>query len=98
MIAFYYLEVSQPKKAATLLAPLFDGNTRKTGDDAEDAMTLHCNALDDLGHKKKKIALLQKIIDTVPRSPLRSGAWQRLATIRMDKGDVDGVGVFQGEF
>ena len=89
MIALEYLESRQPKKAVTLLAPLFDGNIRKTNDDAEYALTLLCNALDDLGHKKKKIALLQKIIDTVPRSPLRSGAWQRLATIRMDKGDAD---------
>jgi tetratricopeptide (TPR) repeat protein len=91
MIALDYLEASQPKKAVTLLAPLFDGNIRKTGDDAEYALTLLCNALDDLGHRKKKIALLQKIIDTVPRSPLRSGAWQRLATIRIDNGDVDGA-------
>ena len=90
-IAFEYLESRQPKKAVTLLAPLFDANIRKTNDDAEYALTLLCNALDDLGHKKKKIALLQKIIDTVPRSPLRSGSWQRLATIRMDKGDADGA-------
>ena len=91
MIALEYLESRQPKKAVTLLAPLFDGNIRKTNDDAEYALTLLCNTFDDLGHKKKKIALLQKIIDTVPRSPLRSGAWQRLATIRMDKGDADGA-------
>ena len=90
-IAYEYLESDQPKKAATRLAPLFDGNIRKTNDDAEYALTLLCNALDDLGHKKKKVTLLQKIIDTVPRSPLRSGAWQRLATIRMDKGDADGA-------
>jgi tetratricopeptide (TPR) repeat protein len=90
-IAYEYLESDQPKKAATLLAPLFDGNIRKTNDDAEYALTLLCNALADLGHKKKKITLLQKIIDTVPRSPLRSGAWQRLSTIRMDNGDVDGA-------
>jgi len=90
-IAYEYLESDQPKKAATLLAPLFDGNIRKTNDDAEYVLTLLCNALADLGHKKKKITLLQKIIDTVPRSPLRSGAWQRLSTIRMDNGDVDGA-------
>ena len=90
-IANEYLESGQPKKAATLLAALFDGNIRKTNDDAEFALTLLCNAYDDLGHKKKKITLLQYIIDTVPRSPLRSGAWQRLSTIRMDKGDADGA-------
>jgi tetratricopeptide (TPR) repeat protein len=90
-IAYEYLESDQPKKAATLLAPLFDGNIRKTNDDAEYAFTLLCNAYDELGHNKKKTALLLYIIDTVPRSPLRSGTWQRLSTIRMDSGDVNGA-------
>ena len=35
--------------------------------------------------------MLQNIIDTVPRSPLRSGAWQRLSTIRIDNGDANGA-------
>ena len=90
-IAIEYLESGQPKKATALLVSLFEGNIRKTNDDAEYALTLLCNAFDDLGHTKKKITLLQKIIDSVSRSPLRSGAWQRLATIRMDKGDADGA-------
>ena len=90
-LAYEYLESTQPKKAVALLAPLFDGNIRKTNDDAEYALTLLCNTLDELGHKKKKITLLQHIIDTVPRSPLRSGAWQRLSTIRIDNGDANGA-------
>jgi len=72
-IAYEYLESDQPKKAAALLAPLFDGKIRKTSDDAEYALTLLCNAYDDLGHNKKKTTLLQDIIDNVARSPLRSG-------------------------
>ena len=90
-IAYEYLESGQPKKAAALLAPLFDGKIHRTNDDAEYALTLLCNTYDELGHKKKKTTLLQNIIDTVPRSPLRSGAWQRLSTIRIDNGDADGA-------
>ena len=91
MIAFDYLELDQPKKAVTLLEPLFEGKIRKTKDDADYALTLLCNAYDELGYSKKKFALLQSIIDTVSRSPLRSGAWQRQATIRIDNGDADGA-------
>jgi len=91
MIACDYLELDKPKKAVTLLEPLFEGTIRKTKDDAEYAMTLLCNAYDELGYHKKKTALLQTIIDSVARSPLRSGAWQRLATIRIDNGDADGA-------
>jgi len=90
-IAYEYLESGHPKGAVALLAPLFDGKIRKTNDDSEYALTLLCNAYDDLGHNKKKTTLLQYIIDTVARSPLRSGAWQRLSTIRIDTGDADGA-------
>ena len=91
MIAIDYLDSGQPKKAVTILAPLFEGKIRKTNDDAEYALTLLCNAYDDLGHTTKKTTLLQTILDKVKRSPLRSGAWQRLSTIRMDNGDADGA-------
>jgi tetratricopeptide (TPR) repeat protein len=90
-IASDYLDMDQPKKAITLLKPLFEGAIRKTKDDAEFAMTLLCNAYEDLGYHKKKTDLLQTIIDSVARSPLRSGAWQRQATIRIDNGDADGA-------
>jgi len=91
MIACDYLDLDKPKKVVTLLEPLFEGAIRKTKDDAEYALTLLCNAYDELGYHKKKTALLQTIIDSVARSPLRSGAWQRQATIRIDNGDEDGA-------
>mgnify|MGYP002639499008 CR=1 FL=1 len=91
VIAAEYLESDQAKKAVMILAPLFEGEIRKTKNDAEFAMTVLCNAYDELGNKKKKINLLKTIIDSVPKSPLRSGAWQRMATIRMDSGDADGA-------
>ncbi len=93
LIAHDYLDSEQPKKALALLKPLFEGVIRKTNDDAEFALTLLCNAYDFLGYHKKKAALLRSIIDTVPRSPLRSGAWQRQATIRIDNDDADGAWV-----
>ena len=91
MIAFEYLESNRPMKVVALLEPLFDGTIRRIKDDAEYAMTLLCNAYDELGYHKKKTALLEKIIDTVAGSPLRSGAWQRQATIRIDNGDANGA-------
>jgi tetratricopeptide (TPR) repeat protein len=54
-------------------------------------MNLLCDLYDDLGHYKKKAALLQRIIDTTRRSPLRSGAWQRTAAIHMDSYDIAGA-------
>jgi tetratricopeptide (TPR) repeat protein len=91
VIASDYMNSGQPKKAVTILSPLFEGKIRKTKDDAEFALTILCNAYDDLVYQKKKMDLLQTILDTVSKSPLRSGAWQRLATIRMDDGDVAGA-------
>ncbi len=38
-----------------------------------------------------KVRLLNRIVEQAPRSPLRSEAWQRLATIRMDRGDRQGA-------
>ena len=37
----------------------------------------------------KKSALLTRVTKEAKRSPLRSGAWQRLAAIRMDEGDSE---------
>ena len=91
MIASEYIESNQPEKVVPILAPLFEGEIRKTYDDEEIALSILCNAYDDLGYKTRKMTLLQTILDTVPKSPLRSGAWQRLATIRMDDGDVNGA-------
>jgi len=88
-IADEYFMSGQAKKAVSILAPLFEGTIRKTNDAADYALTILCNAYDDLGYHKKKQALLNKITDSVPRSALRSGAWQRLSTIHMDMGDVE---------
>ncbi len=80
----------QVKRAVKYLEPLFDAPIAKIDEIHDYALTCLCNYYDDLGQTKKKRSLINRIIDTVPRSPLRSGAWQRLATMRIDQGDVDG--------
>jgi hypothetical protein len=40
---------------------------------------------------RRKLKLLMETTKRAPRSPLRSEAWQRLATIYMDRGDSEGA-------
>jgi tetratricopeptide (TPR) repeat protein len=89
--AHVYLEQDKPKKGASLLEPLFAGPVRKPDEAHDYAMNLLCDLYDDLGHYKKKADLLQRVIDTTRRSPLRSGAWQRTAAIHMDSYDISGA-------
>jgi tetratricopeptide (TPR) repeat protein len=89
IIASDYFDANHPIKVVTLLQPLFVGEIRKTNADADYALNLLCNAFDHLGHHKKKTTLLKSIVAGVERSPLRSGAWQRLAAISIDNGNAD---------
>lgn len=50
-----------------------------------------CDAYDECGQRDKKLALLEHITREGARSPLRAGAWQRLAVIRLDRNDLDGA-------
>lgn len=83
-------EQGRSKKAVELLAPQFAGVPARTDELAEAALDLLCNLYDELGHQRKKLALLNDVAARVRRSPLRSAAWQRLAAIRMDEGDSEG--------
>jgi len=83
-------EQGRSKKAVELLAPQFAGALARTDELAEAALDLLCNLYDELGHQRKKVALLNDLVARVRRSSLRSGAWQRLAAIRMDEGDSAG--------
>ena len=90
-LAYLQMENYHPKKGASLLEPLFAGQVRKPDEAHDYALNLLCNFYDELGYHKKKAALLQRIITTVRRSPLRSGALQRIAAIKMDDGDTAGA-------
>ncbi len=84
-------EEGRLKIALNYLEPLFEGQIRRCDEDHEFALDLACNFYDELGHSKKKVELLLHVTRVTQRSPLRSGAWQRLAAISMDQGDVDGA-------
>ena len=87
-MADQYSGQGQPEKATALLEPLFAGNIHKTSEVYDYALNLLCNFYDELEQTDKKNALLKRIVKTIRRSPLRSGAWQRLAAFRMDGGDT----------
>jgi tetratricopeptide (TPR) repeat protein len=79
------------KKALSLLEPLFDGHPAGTDRTHEFALDTVFNLYDDLNYHGKKKKLIQRVIETAPPSPLRASAYQRLATIRMDQGDISGA-------
>jgi len=89
--AMDYQDGNRPKLAIKMLEPLFKEPLRYCDQDGEFAFDLLCNLYDDLGYSRKKAGLLEFVIATAERSPLRSGARQRLAAIRMDDGDITGA-------
>jgi tetratricopeptide (TPR) repeat protein len=91
MLAEDHLQENRPKKGLKLLEPLFDTETPGSDERHDFALNTLCNIYDRLGYNKKKTRLLKRITDTMERSPLRSGAWQRLAAIKMDEGDSTGA-------
>lgn len=90
-LAIEHDEAGKPKKAVELLEPAFAGKFLGYGEDHDYALNLLCNLYDELGHPNKKTALLARVVKETRRSPLRSGALQRLATIKMDAGDPAGA-------
>jgi tetratricopeptide (TPR) repeat protein len=79
------LEEDRPKMALIFLETIFNSDPpRETGEDGAFALTLLLDAYDVLGFAHKKIKTIEHVISTAPASLLRSEAYQRLATIRMD--------------
>lgn len=87
-LAGEYAQQQSPTRGVRCLEPLFDGKIRGHNEDYDFALNLLCNLYDELGHKHKKSRLLYRMTRDMPRSPLRSGAWERLAAIHMDSGDT----------
>lgn len=85
------LERGSAKRAAQLLEPVFAGPLKQGSEHHEFALDTLLDAYDELGHPRKKRALIDRVTAQAPRSPLRAGAWQRLASIRSDRGDVAGA-------
>ena len=78
-------------RAIGFLEPIFGDKIAGTGQQYDHALSLLCDLYDDEGRTRKKAGLLERIVTEVPRSALRSGAYQRMATIRMDRGDPAGA-------
>ena len=85
-LATIYSDQGRVRKGIAILEPLFEPNIQGTDSAYDYALNLLCNLYDDAGFDKKKLKLIQRIIKNVPRSPLRGGAWQRLAAINLDEG------------
>lgn len=81
----------RPRTAVRFLESVFGKKIAGKDERYDHALNLLCDLYDELGRTRKKLELLDRIRSEVPRSPLRSSAFQRLATIRMDKGDSPGA-------
>lgn len=82
-------EQGQARKGLRLLEPLFVEPIQQTDESAEFALDTLCDVYDATDASAKKVTLLERIVATVPPSPLKSGAQQRLATIYMDRGESE---------
>lgn len=82
------VEAGDYRNALKKLEPLFDQKLDKANEDTCYAVNLLCNTYDELGMQSEKIDFLEKIKNTGSK-PLRSEAWQRLATLYIDQGDND---------
>jgi hypothetical protein len=76
------------KSAVKFLEPLLLPRPVAHDDNLAVAFDLLCDAYDELGWNRKKAALIDGVIAEVPRSALRSGAWQRQTLIAMDGHDL----------
>jgi len=86
------IEEGHPARAVKVLAPLFEGDlTQRDSEEDDFALDQLLDAYDELGHVNKKLSLLTRITREAKRSPLRAGAWQRMASIRMDDDDSSGA-------
>ena len=85
------MDLGDFRKAMGFLEPLFGDKFAGTGRHYDQALLLLCDLYDESGWTGKKTRLLERIVTEAPRSALRSEAFQRTATIRMDRDDRDGA-------
>jgi tetratricopeptide (TPR) repeat protein len=85
-IADRWLSEDRPKRAATLLEPLFAGAIEDLDGEFEPSIDILCDAYDRLNHWRKKETFLERICTEGSR-PLRAAAWQRRCTMAIDEGD-----------
>jgi tetratricopeptide (TPR) repeat protein len=90
--AAHLLDLRRSAEVIAALEPRLAAPERYHDEDTAILLHLLCEAYgmstDGARHKLK---LLRETTERAPRSPLRSEAWQRLATIYMDRGDSEGA-------
>lgn len=77
-------ETGYTGKAKSLLEPLFDGDLYALDERHEPALDKLCDIYNDLGHTRKKRALLERVT-TGGGQALRAAAWQRFAVVHADE-------------
>jgi SEC-C motif len=90
--AAHLLELRRGPEVIAALEPRMAAPERYHDEDTAILLHLLCEAYGMTANgSRPKLKLLMEITRRAPRSPLRSEAWQRLATIYMDRCDSDGA-------
>src|SRR5262249_21235818 len=88
--AAYLLDMRRSAEVITAIAPKLASPERYHDEDTAILLHLLCEAYGmSAGGARHKLKLLRETTERAPPSPLRSEAWQRLATIYMDRGDSE---------
>lgn len=82
-----FIDDGKLRRALDIFEPQLQDVKKNNSADHEYAFNQICNLYDELGYNNKKQKLIDRITTSAGRSPLRSGAYQRLATIAMDSFD-----------
>ncbi len=83
------LRAGKVGKAVALLEQVFVEPIERTDRLADYARQRLCECYEELGHHKKKEALLERLAALPERSPLRAGARAHLATIELDRDNLE---------
>ncbi|MBI9081282.1 MAG: SEC-C domain-containing protein [Pseudodesulfovibrio sp.] len=83
-----YLEEGDPEEAIVLLEPLFFPSIMDSSELAGLLLDGLCDAYGAMADHEGKEALLEHVIATASKSPLRSAAHQRSAAAALDQGDT----------
>jgi hypothetical protein len=88
--AAHLLDVRRTAEVIAALEPRLATPERYHDEDTAILLHLLCEAYGmSANGARRKFRLLMETTERAPRSPLRSEAWQRLATIYMDRGDCE---------
>jgi tetratricopeptide (TPR) repeat protein len=81
-----WLEGGEPRKVVKLLEPLFAETQKKIDRRLDLALNVLCDALDELGHRHKKIRMLDHLANN--NTGVSADACQRLVTVLIDQDDL----------